>query len=483
MKKAVIYARVSSKIQVEEGLSIDAQTSQLRDYASENGYEVVGEYVDRGESAKTADRPQFQQMIRDIKSNPEDYDAVLIHKTDRFARNREDSIVYKSLLRRDCGVDVIAIKEDFGEGPIGKMIEGILEVIAEFYSENLAREVEKGQREKAKLGQAVGKPPLGYIIGEDGKYQIQEEESKIVKYIFEEYINGKGTQSLAMDLQKNIKEFSLEKSTGEQMKWNNLTILRMLKNNAYIGTFEWQDIKIENNHPPIISKDNFELVQDLTQKRRTRRSYSKYDPYLLQGLLKCYECEGTMHRQFSRQKLASGKIATYVYARCTNHGKYKNCYGNYNNMGKIDDEVIQALESILNGHIDINRLNISKTNKSSTQQKHERLKVKLDNFDDQFERQMKAYEAGVITLEQLQNYKVRLNEEKEELIKELETISSKLIGNNIDKDKFLSALKNILKTLKDDNISMQKKKNAVSRIIKEVRVSSKNNLIEIVYKW
>ncbi len=483
MKKAVIYARVSSKIQVEEGLSIDAQTNQLRDYASENGYEIVAEYVDRGESAKTADRPQFQQMIRDIKSNSKDYDAVLIHKTDRFARNREDSIVYKSLLRRDCGVDVIAIKEDFGEGPIGKMIEGILEVIAEFYSENLAREVEKGQREKAKLGQAVGKPPLGYAIGESGKYEIREKEAEVIKYIFSEYIAGKGTRAIAIDLQSNTKDFSLEKSTGEQMKWSNHAILRMLKNNAYTGTFEWQDIKIENNHPPIVSKEDFQLIQELTQKRRTRRNHCKYDSYLLQGILRCYECGGTMHRQFSRQTLASGDIATYVYARCTTHSRYNNCYGNSNNMNKIEDTVIKSLQSILEGNIDISKLNISKTNKSSIQQKYERLRMKLDNFDNQFERQMKAYEAGVINLEQLQNYKNRLKKEKEELKEELKNIESKLTGNNIDEKSFLSALSNILQTLKNDNVPMQKKKNAINQIIKEIRISSKKNLIEIVYKW
>ena len=83
-------------------------------------------------------------MISDIKNNPENYDAVLIHKTDRFARNREDSIVYKLLVRQDCNVDVISIKEEFGDGPVGQMVEGILESVAEFYSLNLAEEVMKG---------------------------------------------------------------------------------------------------------------------------------------------------------------------------------------------------------------------------------------------------------------------------------------------------------------------------------------------------
>ncbi|PRX21691.1 DNA invertase Pin-like site-specific DNA recombinase [Orenia metallireducens] len=482
MKKAVIYARVSSKIQVEEGLSIDAQISQLRDYAVENGYEVVAEYVDKGESAKTADRPQFQQMIKDIKNDKGNYDAVLIHKTDRFARNREDSIVYKSLLRRDCEVDVIAIKEDFGEGPIGKMIEGILEVIAEFYSENLAREVEKGQREKAKAGQAVGKPPIGYIIGEDGKYQIQEQEAEIVKYIFQEYIDGKGTQKIALALQENEHDFSLEKSTGEIMKWNNLTILRILQNNAYIGTFEWQDIKIENNHSPIISKSDFKLVQDLTQKRKTRRNYDKYDPYLLQGVLKCYECHGTMHRQFSRQTLASGKVKTYVYARCTNHGKYNNCYGNSNNMDKIEKYFIQALESVSRGEVDINKLNILVSQTDSLEKKYESIKDKLNNFDKQFERQMKAYEAGVINLKQLQSYKDRLKEEKEELLTEFKTLENKIKEKTIDEESFMTTLRDVIETLKSHS-PIQRKKNAVSRIIKEVRVSSKKNLIEVVYKW
>ena len=162
MKKAVIYARVSTTKQAEEGMSIDAQLKQLKQYASDNVYEVVEQYVDKGASAKTADRPAFQEMIAEVKANKDNYDAVLIHKTDRFARNREDSIIYKSLLRRDCDVDVISITEEFGDGAVGNMIEGILEVIAEFYSENLSKEVLKGMREKAERGEVLGELPLGY---------------------------------------------------------------------------------------------------------------------------------------------------------------------------------------------------------------------------------------------------------------------------------------------------------------------------------
>lgn len=212
MRTAALYIRVSSREQAE-GMSIPAQLTQLQEWASKNDYIVNEEhiFIEAGETARYDDRPEFQKMIAIAKRKPKPFDAVLVHKYDRFARNREHSITYKSLLRHECGIDVISITEKFGDDPIGRLMEAIIEAIAEFYSANLAHEVMKGKKEAAKSGLVHSEPPYGYAIGEEsGKFVIYEPEARVVRRIFDLYVrDGKGLRAISMYLrsQPAIEEF------------------------------------------------------------------------------------------------------------------------------------------------------------------------------------------------------------------------------------------------------------------------------------
>jgi site-specific DNA recombinase len=155
--RVAIYARVSSDKQ-DVDLSISAQLKALRDYASRNGHTVVREYIDEAESGRSVDRPGFKQMIAAARHKPPPFDAILVWKLSRFARNREDSIIYKSLLRKQ-GIQVISINEPMEDTPSGRLLEGIIEVIDEFYSANLSQDVIRGMRENASRGFYTG----GYI--------------------------------------------------------------------------------------------------------------------------------------------------------------------------------------------------------------------------------------------------------------------------------------------------------------------------------
>jgi DNA invertase Pin-like site-specific DNA recombinase len=161
MKKAAIYARVSSEKQ-DADLSISAQLKALREYALRNGYIVAREYVDEAESGRSIDRPGFKQMIATARQKPAPFEAILVWKLSRFARNREDSIIYKSLLRKQ-GIQVISMNEPVEDTPSGRLLEGIIEVIDEFYSANLSQDVVRGMRESASRGFYPGSPvPYGY---------------------------------------------------------------------------------------------------------------------------------------------------------------------------------------------------------------------------------------------------------------------------------------------------------------------------------
>lgn len=163
--KAIAYARVSSREQAEKELSIPAQLDAIRSFCKYKGWKLLNEYVDAGKSAKTDERPAFQRMIAQAKRADRGFEAIVVHKFDRFSRNRQDHVIYKSLLKK-CGVLVYSVTEQTDpDTPHGFLIEGILEVMSEFYNINLKKEVMKGMTENATRGfHNGGIAPYGYKL-------------------------------------------------------------------------------------------------------------------------------------------------------------------------------------------------------------------------------------------------------------------------------------------------------------------------------
>lgn len=184
IKKAVCYARVSTEMQNES--SIDAQIYGVKEYCDKHGYFLVNTYIDFGISGTTDQRPQFQQMIEDGKKGQ--FDAVIVHKGDRFARSRNLSSTYKEILAKN-NVEYISVTECFGSEPESVLLEGLTEAMAEYYSRNLAREVRKGLLQKARACLYTGgNLPLGYDVDPDTQKFIlarNENEVKTVQTIFQ----------------------------------------------------------------------------------------------------------------------------------------------------------------------------------------------------------------------------------------------------------------------------------------------------------
>lgn len=162
MKTAAAYIRVSTDDQIE--YSPDSQLKAIRNYAKQNDMILPEEFIfiDEGISGRKADkRPAFQQMIGTAKLKPKQFDVILLWKFSRFARNRQDSIVYKSMLRKQCGIDVISISEHLGDDNTSVLIEALIEAMDEYYSLNLAEEVRRGMQEKIfKRRMSSLQPPL-----------------------------------------------------------------------------------------------------------------------------------------------------------------------------------------------------------------------------------------------------------------------------------------------------------------------------------
>ena len=283
--KAVIYARYSSDSQREE--SIEGQLRECTEYAERNGITVLRSYIDRALSARTADRPEFQNMIKD--SEQKLFGVVLIWKLDRFSRDRYDSAHYKRILKKN-GVKVVSVKENISDGPEGIILESMLEGYAEYYSAELSEKIHRGQKENALKGRNNGGGiPLGYLLGNEQKLVLDPVTAPIVREIFQRYADGEIVRTIVEDFNRR----GLKTKSSKPFSPNSFN--RILKNRKYIGEYRYQDVIIPGGVPAILSDDLFYRVQARLEKNKRAPATAKADvDYLLTTKLFCGLCERMM---------------------------------------------------------------------------------------------------------------------------------------------------------------------------------------------
>ena len=286
--------------------SIEGQRRDCEAYARLHNMTIQKEYVDRHISGKTDDRAAFQQMIAD--SDKGAFDMVICWKTDRFARNRYDSAVYKKRLR-DNGVEIVYAAESNISGAEGIIIEGVMEALAEYYSAELAEKMRRGMRESALKGQAISRcRALGLKTDEHKRFVIDEKTAPTVRFIFEHYAAGESAMSIVEQL--NAK--GLRTSQGNP--FNKSSIPRIIQNEAYRGVYisKSYDVRIEGAIPAIIDDELWERAQ--TMLKLNRQLKAKNEPkadYILSGKLYC-SC-GSLMRGMSGHS-ATGEV--YRYYTC-----------------------------------------------------------------------------------------------------------------------------------------------------------------------
>ena len=302
---AVIYARYSSDSQREA--SIEGQLRDCKDYAERNGITIVGTYIDRAYSAKTDDRPEFQRMVQD--SAKKIFDAVLVWKLDRFARNRYNAVYYKRQLEKN-NVHLVSVMEPISSGPEGIMIESLLIGMAEYYSAELAIKVARGERENAlKCKYNGGVVPLGYVIGkEDRLYHIDPETAPIVQEIFTRYADGEPAEKIAASLN----ERGLRTRTGKPFVKN--SFFQIFKNRRYIGEYSYKDIVIPGGVPAIVDQALFDRVQERFAKNKIThgRPAKEEVNYLLTTKIFCGKCGTLMGGESGTSHMGT----TYHYYKC-----------------------------------------------------------------------------------------------------------------------------------------------------------------------
>lgn len=281
MKKAVIYARYSSHKQREE--SIERQLEICHKFAEDNDYEVIAEYCDRAHTGKNDQRPAFQKMLTDAKSKQ--FEAVLVWKFDRFARNRYDSAIYKGLLA-SYKIRVRSATEPIPEGSSGILIEGMIDNYSEFYSAELAEKVAKGMRQNAEKGMTNGGTrTYGYDIVEK-RYVINPHEAEVVRVVFDMYAEGDTVGSII----QHCSDRGYKTPQGREFGYN--FIDRILKNKKYIGLYSWGEIEQTASIPTIVDERVFAKVQKrITANSNTGARNNATEEYVLSGKAFCGHCE------------------------------------------------------------------------------------------------------------------------------------------------------------------------------------------------
>ena len=297
MKDAVIYTRVSSREQQQEGFSLGTQSKLLREYADRNGFQITRAFEDV-ETAKVSGRTQFNGMVSWFKRN-RSCRVLLVEKTDRLYRNFRDAVTLE-----DLDIEIHFVKEGSAiskdSGSQTRLIQGIHLVLARNYSENLREEVKKGMHEKLSQGGFPGLAPFGYRNNKaERTIEIDPVDSNTVLRLFEMYRTGAHTLSTITS--------AIRIETGKTISRCN--VHRILKNRFYIGSIEWMGRTFAGSHPLFVNRQTFEEVQSILAGHN-RPKYSKRD-IAFRGLMTCAydDC------------MVTGEVqkAKYVYYRCTGH--------------------------------------------------------------------------------------------------------------------------------------------------------------------
>ena len=465
------YIRVSDERQDE--YSPDSQLKKIREYAAKEGYAIPDEYVfyDDGISGKsTRKRDDFNRMIAIAKEKTHPFDVIYVWKFSRFARNQEESMVYKNLLRKK-GVTVVSVSEPIPEGHFGSLIERIIEWTDEYYLVNLGAEVMRGMTEKASRGEPTCAPPFGYIM-RDGQYFPDEESGKanIVREVFTLYANGVKQREIAIMLgERGIR-------TRYGKKPENRWVDYMLHNACYIGKIRWcpdgtkavskrkldneNIMVIDGHHEPLISMELWNKVQKLleAQKKAYPKFAKRQQPvdYMLKGLVRCSACGATL----ACNGVKSGKAK----ARCMQCCNYSrgSCQTSHSiTVPKIEAAFIEGLRQA----VAEKQFTISPTKKPK---KSDPTAVDFDKLIAVEERRLaRAKEAYLAEIDSIEQY-AQNKKEITERIEDLKARRDKDIEKEIDVDAFAEKVAGIVEFIEREDVTDQAKNEALHHIIEKI---------------
>ena len=484
LKIGAAYIRVSDERQDE--YSPDSQLKKIREYAAKEGYQIPDDYVfyDDGISGKsTRKRGEFNLMIAVAKEKNHPFDKIYVWKFSRFARNQEESLVYKNLLRKH-DVAVVSVSEPLPDGVYGDLIERIIEWMDEFYLTNLSTEVRRGMTEKASRGEPTCPPPFGYVMRE-GCYYPDEDSGKadVVREIFQRYADGEGMREIAVTIG----------ARGVRTRYGNMPDNRwieyVLNNPCYIGCIRWsrdgvravskRDYRNDNimivrgSHEPLVSRELFDAVKArMDEQARLYPAHARREQsinYMLKGLVRCSACGATLAMAYAPKEVKNRSMQCCNYNRGACHTSHS--------------VVIRKLEAAIIGGLRQAVGSQSFAMLPHKPQQTMRNGVDYDKLIALEERRMDrakdAYLAGVDTIEQYAAAKDEITSKIAELTAMRERDNA---PQSLDVASYAEKVAGVLEIITDEGIAPEAKNEALRTVVEKIVYNKPEERVEI-YFW
>lgn len=479
LKNACAYIRVSTDKQEE--LSPDAQKRLIIDYCKKNGYTITNEniFIENGISGKKADkRPEFKRMIALAKSKEHPFDVILVWKFSRFARNQEESIVYKSMLKK-ANVDVVSVSEPVIDGPFGSLIERIIEWMDEYYSIRLSGEVIRGMTEKALRGGYNAQPPLGYRKNSDtGVPEIYEPEAVIVRNIFSFISQGLSL----IDTARSINNMGFHTRRGGMFEQR--TIRYIIENPFYYGYVRWNrqnpsehTIKDKSEwiiapgaHPVLINKESWDFANE--QLIKISRPYKERGTsgikHWLSGIVKCSSCGSSL----VSNSLWKGHSTSF---QCSGYNKCKCKVSHYIKTERLEAGIYEGFLKVLSSK----NVTYEKVSEHSYEEKVDTAAL-LKNIEDKERRIKQAYRDGIDTLEEYKDNKAILQKEREKV---MEIISRQQPAvQDEDNETMLRQIKNAYEIIKNVALDKLTRANAIRSVVSKAVYDNEKDTLDIYFR-
>lgn len=482
-KTGAIYIRVSTDKQEE--LSPDAQLRLLMDYAKTNHTDIPMEYIfqDNGISGRKANkRPAFQQMIALAKSKEHPIDTIIVWKFSRFARNQEESIVYKSLLKKN-NVDVVSVSEPLIDGPFGSLIERIIEWMDEYYSIRLSGEVMRGMTQNAIRGHYQSDAPIGYRS--PGNKKPPEKDPKTVQIpimMKDLLLSG----SSLLQIARKLNEQGYRTKHGNL--WDARGVRYVLENPFYAGISRWnytdrgrqlkpadEVIYTKGNWEPLWDKATLEEIKKhLTMNMRKAKSRDvSTAKHWLSGLLICSSCGGTL--AYSGTKNSRGfQCWKYTKGFCNE--------SHYIGIRPIEKMVIEYLESILHSPAIV--YTVISSASADADSKLADLEKQLQKVENKEKRIKAAYLNEIDSLEEYKANKAALLKERAAIEKNIKllTISNTDMSKEEMDQKMKQNISALLTVLQDDSADYVQKGNMMRNVVDHIVFDRGNTSLDMFLK-
>lgn len=432
LKRALVYLRVSTAEQAHgdgasEGYSIPAQRTACGRKATELDAGVIAEFADRGESARSAARPQLQKMLAMLAEH-KDIDYVIVHKVDRLARNRADDVAIQLAIKK-AGARLVSVTENVDDTPSGQLVHNIMSDLAEFYSANLASEILKGSTQKAAMGGTPFKAPIGYMnlrLFESGRevrtVVVDPERAPLVRRVFQLFATGEYSARQMVDIAGSLGLTSRPGPGKQPVRLGITRLVKMLHNRYYLGYVTYRGVEHQGKHPAIIETELFDTVQRILDDRERHAIKPRRHSHYLRGLLNCARCGARL--MYTSTKNRHGE--EFDYYVCTARHRGGACDLPYLPAVDVEDRIEQSWKgwmlgaTKLDGELVRERLHAELGAATSHNDRLARAEKRIAQLDKERVKLVQMAYADAIPMDLLKSEQARVTRERDAALREAE---------------------------------------------------------------